>query len=146
MEKIIKAIKKQLHEQINLTEKLLKQVNSLNKAAKKTKQKKLSKPRTKKLETPSGLWNDFIFETFAKTGKLHTAPKLIELASKKLEVRSLTKDQLRLGVARVLSRHESRSKKLKTYLPNGKRPAFYGLSEWFESSGKPKATYLKKLA
>jgi hypothetical protein len=146
MEKIIKVIKKQLQEQINLSQKLLKQVNSLNKNAKKSKQKKSHKPKANKLETPNGLWNDFIFQTFNKTGKLHTAPKLIELARKKLEVGNLTKDQLRLGVARVLSRHESRSKKLKTYLPNGKRPAYYGLSEWFESPGKPKTPYAKKLA
>ncbi len=145
MEKQIKEIRKQLIAQIKQAEKLLKQLESLKGNAKSgaDNKKKKRKPR---LETPSGMWNDFIFDTFKKTGKLHTASQMVDLARAKLNVKKLEKDQLRLGIARVLSRHESRSGRLKLYTPQGKRPSYYGLSDWFDGKGKIKPAYAKKLA
>ncbi len=146
MEKKIQDIKKQLQEQIKQSEKLLKKIDGLKKAAKTAVGGKRKVRRGPRLETPSGMWNDFIFETFGKTGKLYTASQMTNLAKTKLAVKDLNKDQLRLGIARVLSRHESRSGKLKLYTPHGKRPSYYGLTTWFDVNGKIKPAYSKKLA
>ncbi len=145
MDKKIKEIKKQLQDQIKESQKLLKKIDSLKKLARTASGKRKTR-RSPRLEIPSGLWNDFIFETFQKTGKLYTASQMVDLAKANLDVKHLNKDQLRLGIARVLSRHESRSGKLKLYTPHGKRPSFYGLAAWFDESGKIKPAYAKKLA
>lgn len=146
MEKKIQDIKKQLQEQIKQSEKLLKKIDSLKKIARNSGGAKRKVRRGPRLETPSGMWNDFIFETFNKTGKLYTASQMVDLAKSKLSVKDLNKDQLRLGIARVLSRHESRSGKLKLYTPHGKRPSYYGLANWFDVNGKIKPAYSKKIA
>lgn len=104
------------------------------------------KAKGKATATPNGLWNDFVFHTLEKTGKLHTTSQIVELAKQKLDVKRMTASQVRLGIARVLSRHETRSGKLRLYTPTGKRPAFYGLSDWFDVKGKVKPAFAKKLA
>ena len=84
------------------------------------------------------MWNDFVFATLEKTDKLYTTNQLITLSKKKLNVRGYNADQIRLGVARVLSRHDV-SGKLKTTRVEGERAAYYGLADWFGAKGlKPK--------
>ena len=84
------------------------------------------------------MWNDFVFSTLEKTQKLYTANQLITLSKKKLNLRGYNADQIRLGVARVLSRHAV-SGKLKTIRVEGERAAYYGSTDWFSGKAlKPK--------
>lgn len=85
------------------------------------------------------MWNDFVFSTLEKTQKLYTTNQLITLSKKKLNLRGYNDDQIRLGVARVLSRHEANSGRLKTHRVDGERAGYYGLADWFGGKAlKPK--------
>ncbi|MFL5752347.1 MAG: hypothetical protein ACJ76F_02995 [Bacteroidia bacterium] len=145
MEKRIKEIKKMLADQIKGARRIMKELEYLRRNARKRSGKSPSSTG-KMLKIPNGQWNDFVFDTIGKTGKLHTGPMLVKMAHSKLKksIKGLNEEQVRSGIARVLSRHEKRSKKLIAH-NTGVRPVFYGLPEWFDKNGKLKPAYTDKL-
>lgn len=144
MEKRIKEIKKMVADQIRSARKLIRELEYLRRNARKRAGKSPSKTG-KMLKIPNGQWNDFVFDVISSTGKLYTGPMLVKMAHTKLkkDLKGLTEEQVRSGIARVLSRHEKRSKKLVAH-NTGVRPVFYGLPEWFDK-GKLKPAYKNKL-
>ena len=144
MEKKIKELKKMVMDQIKAQRRLIKELEFLRRNARKRAGKSPSKTG-KMLKIPNGQWNDYVFDVISKTGKLYTGPMLVKMAHQKLkkDIKGLSEEQVRSGIARVLSRHEKRSKKLIAH-NSGVRPVFYGLPEWFDK-GKLKPQYMNKL-
>ena|ERR1700741_199991 len=145
MEKRIKELKKKVADQIKFSRSLIKELEYLRRNARKRAGKSPSKTG-KMLKIPNGQWNDFVFDTIGSTKKLHTGPMLVKMAHKKLkkDIKGLNEEQVRSGIARVLSRHEKRSKKLVAH-NTGVRPVYYGLPEWFDANGVLKPFYKSRL-
>jgi hypothetical protein len=145
MEKRIKELKKMVEDQIKHSRRLIKELEYLRRNARKNSGKSPSKTG-RMLKIPAGQWNDFVFDTIGKSGKLYTGPVLVKLAHAKLrkDIKDLSEEQVRSGIARVLSRHEKRSKKLRAH-NSGVRPVYYGLPEWFDGKGNLKPAYAGKL-
>ncbi len=141
MEKLVKELKELLQIQIDQNKLALKILNQIKIAPADLKTIG-TKPKN---ESGNSMWSDFVFSTFEKNQKLYTAPKLITLAKKQLDVKGMTESQIRLGIARVLSRHAANGGKLKTYRSENERASYYGLSLWFDGK-RIKPNYSKKLA
>ena len=129
------------------TKKTISKKAAPKKATKKAVRTKADEQKSLKKKIAAGsMWNDFVFSTLEKTQKLYTTNQLITISKKKLNVRGYNEDQVRLGIARVLSRHEAGGK-LKKFRVMGERAAYYGPADWFGVSGlKPKysAQFKKK--
>lgn len=145
MSKALKKLQQKIDRNLKETQRLKDELEALKlKSTRKSLNRNLSTIIEISGQAPNNLWNNFVFETFEKSNTLFTAPQLIQLASEKMNLNGIGSDKVRLGIARVLSRHERYTKKLKSIKTNEVRASYYGLSEWFSGNKLKPGFDLKK--
>jgi hypothetical protein len=110
----------------------------------KTTKKKVGRPG--KIETPDRpSWTEYALQMLRIENKPLLVKTMTERAMNRYNIERKMYGKTRLAVARSMTQLEKKDKLVKRHEANGKKPSYYGLSEWFDEKGKLKPLYVEKL-
>ncbi|MGE0077711.1 MAG: hypothetical protein AB7S48_07625 [Bacteroidales bacterium] len=122
-------------------------VKKVEKLAKKRGRK--PKPVRKSIKIGKGedkvKWIDLIYDILRTKNSLMLSNSLTLAAMEQLGISDVDKDRVRMAISTNLTRLTKYDKTIGKYSQDGTPGSFYGLADWFDSKGKPKAEFKNKL-